>query len=198
MSLLGSLRNDSRLWEQRAVLAPKVVMLRPDVGTASGSPNSSSRSDADEDGYHVSAVRYLDEYGHDLTPYYKECTTDLEGLQYDLAFGEDLTSVEMDNRAAFCWWLGVATVCIRTAVTILSTFLDTLAFVGVCFLVSLWSTVASRASEGMAGVRSVESLQCPNWSLTKVHEKCVPPNGLNDPSLQTNLPPCPRKQLSLY
>ncbi len=159
MSLLRSLRNDNPLWEQRAVHAPKVVVLRPDIETTSSSPNSSSSrssSDADEDGYHVTSVRYLDEYGHDVTPYYKECTTDLEGLQYDLAFGEDLTRAEVDNGAALCWWLSVATVCIRTAVTVLSSCLDTLAVVGVCFLVSLWSEVACRASEGKAGVHSTK------------------------------------------
>ncbi len=108
MNLLRSLRNDSRLWEQRAVHAPKVVVLHPDPHAAD------SRS---KDGHQATSVRYFDEYGYDITPYYAECTTDLVDLEYDMAFGEDLE--EDDSNARKCWWLGVTVACCHDVLVVL-------------------------------------------------------------------------------
>ncbi len=92
---MGLLRSTphQELWRPyRALYAPKVVMLHPDPDAvynrkkaATSSKKSSKRPTSTYAS--ITFTRYLDEYGHDVTSYYGECTTDLEGLSYD-AFGE--------------------------------------------------------------------------------------------------------------
>lgn len=60
---------------RRGRVAPKVVVLHQEQW---GDPAAAT------------SPRYLDECGHDVTPYLSECTTHLEGLQYSIAFGEDI------------------------------------------------------------------------------------------------------------
>ncbi len=189
MSLLRSLRNDNPLWEQRAVHAPKVVMLRPDMETTSGSPNSSSisssSSESSKGSYHAASVRYLDEYGHDVTPYYKECTTDLEGLKYDLAFGEDLIRLQMDSGAAVCWGLNLATACYRGSLHALRIGVNAMAVVGVCLPVSHGSKVKHSAYKGKAGMQSTTALRRV-WSLRQAWQAS---SVCNDSLLQHSLMP---------
>ncbi len=82
---MAALHAGLHVGRDRARVAPKVVVLHPEHG---GHPAAATAS-----------PRYLDEYGHDVTPYLSECTTDLEGLQYSIAFGED---IEDDGSMGAC------------------------------------------------------------------------------------------------
>ncbi len=94
---MNMLRRARTLFQHRAELAPKVVILHPDLGAAKGSSSktgggkqsSNASKPSTDSSSPMSAARFLDDYGHDLVQYDEECTADLHGLVYDTVFGED-------------------------------------------------------------------------------------------------------------
>ncbi len=87
---MAFVRTSTFHWLHRLMHAPKVVMLHPDPAASSGGVATQTASRNGNGQQRPSAsTRYLDEYGHDVTPYFRECTTDLEGLEQQIAFGED-------------------------------------------------------------------------------------------------------------
>lgn len=100
MSLLRSTPHQE-LWRPfRALYAPKVVVLHPDpdavYNSKKAATNSKTSNKRSKSTYaSITSTRYLDQYGHDVTSYYEECTTDLDGLSFN-AFDElDAESTHM-------------------------------------------------------------------------------------------------------
>lgn len=96
---MNILRRARTPFQNRADLAPKVVVLHPDMAAAaakrSGSKKGGSKHSSDASkpskgsASPTSSAQILDDYGYDLVQYDEECTADLHGLVYDTFFGHD-------------------------------------------------------------------------------------------------------------
>lgn len=149
------LRTTKHTWPDRGFYAPNVVMHKSDLDARSESttPNqraSSGSCDCSTDGI---SIRYLDKYGHDVSPYAMECSADLEGLQLNIAFGED--GKQGDGSAAACRGVRQAAALGRFVSNVINYTIDAAVLATGCFLSYL---VSSRQSFTVRNVHRARKL----------------------------------------